>query len=135
MKRSTILAAVVALLTALASLAPPAASAKPRPKPKPSTTTTTTTWPPLPAFDSTLAWSDCGDGFECGTLTVPVDWSSKAGSGDTVPVALIRHPAESPPDRIGALVVNYGGPGESGVAYLRNTWSRLPRRCAPASTS
>ena len=45
---------------------------------------------------------------------------------DTVPLALLRHPAESPAERIGSLVVNYGGPGESGVDYLRTTWSRLP---------
>ena len=123
MNRSTILAGVVALLVALASFAAPAAGAKAKPKPSP--TTTTTTWPPLPAFDSNLAWSDCGDGFECGTLTVPVDWGSPRSS-DTVPLAMIRHPAESPSDRIGALVVNYGGPGESGVTYLRNTWASLP---------
>ena len=94
--------------------------------PKPSTTTTTTTWPPLPTFDAALAWSDCGDGFQCGTLAVPTDWTGsvperEAGRspGDVVPIALLRHPAESPADRIGSLVVNYGGPGESGVDYLR----------------
>jgi len=104
-----------------------------RGRPKPSTTTTTTTWPPLPAFDPALVWTDCGGGFQCGTLTVPTDWTGSVperaagGSpGDTVPLALIRHPAESPADRIGSLVVNYGGPGESGVDYLRATWSRLP---------
>ena len=111
--------------TLVAALAVPAVGAsKPKPKPSPSTTTTTTTWPPLPAFDAAVAWSDCGDGFQCGTLTVPVDWSNP--TVDTVPLALIRHPAVSPPDRIGALVTNYGGPGESGVDSLRITWSRLP---------
>jgi pimeloyl-ACP methyl ester carboxylesterase len=99
-------------------------------KPKPSTTTTT--WPPLPPFDPAVAWTDCGDGFQCATLTVPTDWTGSvpernaAPSADTVPVALLRHPAASPTDRIGSLVVNYGGPGESGVDYLRRTWSRLP---------
>ena len=57
----------------VALVAPAAAKEK---KPAPSTTTTTTTWPPLPAFDPTLAWSDCGDGFQCATLNVPVDWRS-----------------------------------------------------------
>jgi pimeloyl-ACP methyl ester carboxylesterase len=118
-KRSLLAFLVVALVGALAL--PASARAKPKPS---TTTTTTTTWPPLPAIDSTVAWSDCGDGFECGTLNVPVDWRSP--SGEHVGIALIRHPAESPPDRIGSLVVNYGGPGESGVDYLRVTWSRLP---------
>ena len=118
MKRSILTVLVVAIVGALAL---PAGSVPERRKPAP--TTTTTTWPPLPAFDTAVAWSDCGDGFECGTLTVPVDW--KVPTGEQVGIALIRHPAESS-DRIGALVVNYGGPGESGVSYLRNTWSRLP---------
>jgi pimeloyl-ACP methyl ester carboxylesterase len=116
-KRLTLAFLVLALVGALGA----AAGARPRPKPS---TTTTTTWPPLPAFDHALAWTDCGDGFQCATLTVPTDWVSP--SADTVPVALVRHPAASPPDRIGSLVVNYGGPGESGVDSLRRTWSRLP---------
>jgi pimeloyl-ACP methyl ester carboxylesterase len=136
-RRRLVLVALAALLLAGAVATP--ASARPGSvperqgrKPKPSTTTTTTTWPPLPAFDPALVWTDCGDGFQCGTVTVPADWRapSSAGAGsapaDTVPLALIRHPAESPADRIGSLVVNYGGPGESGVDYLRVTWSRLP---------
>ena len=126
MRRSVFTVLVLAIVGALALPAGSVPEPRKGAKPKPSTTTTTTTWPALPAFNANLAWSDCGDGFECGMLTVPVDWHSKAGSGDTVPLAMIRHPAESPPDRIGALVVNYGGPGESGVAYLRNTWLRLP---------
>jgi pimeloyl-ACP methyl ester carboxylesterase len=55
---------------------------------------------------------------------VPVDWS--APNGDQVPLALERRPAQGPDPRIGALVVNYGGPGEGGVDYLRDTWSRMP---------
>jgi pimeloyl-ACP methyl ester carboxylesterase len=105
------------------------AAAKEKPKPSTSstttTTTTTTTWPPLPAFDATLAWSDCGDGFQCATLTVPVDWSRP--TTETMDLALTRLPAASPDQRIGSLVVNYGGPGESGVDYLRRTSGRLPQ--------
>ena len=108
----------------LVALAPPAAARKPSSSSSTSTTTTTTTWPPLPAFDAALAWSDCGDGFQCTTLTVPVDWSKPRAS--TLGLALIRHPARAPDQRIGSLVVNYGGPGESGVDYFRRMWSRLP---------
>jgi pimeloyl-ACP methyl ester carboxylesterase len=128
-KRTTLIILAVMLVGALA--VPAAATTKPKPSIT-TTTTTTTTWPPLPSFAATIAWTDCGDGFECGTLNVPVDWKA-AGSvperqagGEQVGIALLRHPATSPPDRIGSLVVNYGGPGESGVAYLRATWSRLP---------
>jgi pimeloyl-ACP methyl ester carboxylesterase len=111
----------VALLVSVALVVPAGAT----PKPKPSTpTTTTTTWPPLPAFDRTLAWSDCGGGFQCATLTVPVDWA--VPSGESLGLALIRRPAAVPDQRIGSLVLNYGGPGESGVDALRATYGRLP---------
>ena len=113
--------ALLALVLVCALAAPVAAKAKPATSSSP----TTPTWPPLPAFDRTLAWSDCGDGFECATLTVRVDWTKPAGA-DTLGLALIRRPALVPDQRLGALVVNYGGPGESGVDYLRRTWSRLP---------
>ena len=136
-KRLVLALFVVVVLGALALPAGSVPERQGRGKPGPSTTTTstttTTTWPPLPAFDAALSWADCGDGFQCGTLTVPIDWTGSGpepGAGrsptDTVPLALLRHPAESPAERIGSLVVNYGGPGESGVDYLRATWSRLP---------
>lgn len=47
---------------------------------KPPKTTTTTTTPPLPTFDTTLSWADCGDGFQCATLNVPVDWANPPAS-------------------------------------------------------
>jgi len=120
--RARFVAIAVLAVLLVGAVANPASA---KPKPVSSTTTTTTTWPPLPAFDTNVAWSDCGDGFECGTLTVPVDWRTPT-STDRVGLALIRHRAESPDERVGSLVVNYGGPGESGVEYLRTAFSRLP---------
>jgi pimeloyl-ACP methyl ester carboxylesterase len=114
---------VCALVVALAVPAP----AKTRPSTTATTTattTTTTTWPPLPAFDAHVTWNDCGDAFQCATLDVPVDWQHP--SAQRVGLALIRRPALDPAQRVGSLVVNYGGPGESGVSYLQRTWSRLP---------
>ena len=99
---------------------PATASAK---KHSPSTTTTTT-WPPLPATSTTVSWTDCGSGFECGTLSVPVDW--RVPTGEQLPLALVRHRAEGPDPRIGALVIDYGGPGQGGVDYLPRVWSRIP---------
>jgi pimeloyl-ACP methyl ester carboxylesterase len=70
------------------------------------------------------SWADCGGGFQCAGLRVPVDWSRP--SGPALTLALVRRPATDPGDRIGSLVLNYGGPGESGVAALRATYGRLP---------
>lgn len=62
-----------------------------------------------------LSWQTCADapGFDCGTLRVPIDW--RYPSGATVDLAVVRHRASDPTRRIGALVVNPGGPGGSGV--------------------
>lgn len=57
-------------------------------------------------------WRACDDEpLECGSVQVPVDWADPAGP--TLAVALVRVPASG--DRQGSLLVNFGGPGVSGV--------------------
>jgi pimeloyl-ACP methyl ester carboxylesterase len=64
-----------------------------------------------------LAWTDCGGGFECATLRVPL---AHRRPGEQVGIAVIRLPASGGAgERIGSLVVNPGGPGASGVEYAR----------------
>jgi pimeloyl-ACP methyl ester carboxylesterase len=63
-----------------------------------------------------LRWHGCSKGFECASVPVPVEYS--APDGETVDVALIRAPARVPKQRIGTLVVNFGGPGDSGTETL-----------------
>ncbi|HEY7104940.1 MAG TPA: alpha/beta hydrolase [Acidimicrobiia bacterium] len=115
------LAAVVGLTAAARPTTPP--STRP-PTTQALPTTAGTAWPPLPAFDTAIDWSDCGADWECGTLTVPVDWT--APTADTVPLALVRHRATSPGARVGTLVVNPGGPGDPGTSRLRAAYQRLP---------
>ena len=67
---------------------------------------------------ATVRWHDCGSGYQCGTHTVPLDWFHS--TGQTISLALIRHPAEDPSQRIGSLFLNPGGPGEPGVSFLRD---------------
>ncbi len=57
---------------------------------------------------------------------MPVDWTEAHRASDGASRST-RLPAAAPDQRIGSLVVNYGGPGESGVDYLRRTYSRLPQ--------
>ena len=64
-----------------------------------------------------LAWQDCGDGFECTTARVPLDYDQPAGR--TIELALTRLPATDRAGRIGSLFVNPGGPGNSGVQFVR----------------
>lgn len=88
--------------------------------------------PGTTGWDEPAVWGDCEirssddvelpEGSQCGTLTVPVDWNNPGG--DTTDLALIRIPATG--DKIGSLVINPGGPGESGVQITPTLYSLLP---------
>ena len=73
--------------------------------------------PPAPPAGPTgsLAWTRCGS-LQCATLRVPVDYSNPGGN--TLDLALARRPASAPVSRIGSLVFNPGGPGDSGIDAL-----------------
>ncbi|MEW9552272.1 alpha/beta fold hydrolase [Nonomuraea sp. NPDC050783] len=62
-----------------------------------------------------IAWAPCEEepSVECGTLAVPIDWSRPGGP--TVNLVLARRKATDPSARIGSLLTNPGGPGNSGV--------------------
>ncbi|MGW5312216.1 alpha/beta fold hydrolase [Nocardia thailandica] len=81
--------------------------------------------------DQRIAWHDCAAGADdpvgarldavgarCGEFRVPLDYADPAGA--TLTVAVARRPATDPARRLGALVVQTGGPGPSrdGVALL-----------------
>ncbi|MCD0452312.1 alpha/beta hydrolase [Actinocorallia sp. API 0066] len=81
-------------------------------------TTTDSSAPSRPAGQYTpppVAWKDCGEGFQCGTLDVPVDYG--APDGRKIALALIKIPATGA--KQGSLVTNPGGPGGSGVNFIR----------------
>ena len=69
-----------------------------------------------------LAWRGCGGDFQCATVTVPLDY--RRPTGPTIDLAAIRLPARDRAARLGAVAVNFGGPGAPGVGGLR----RLARR-------
>lgn len=60
----------------------------------------------------------------CGKLAVPVDYDH-ADAG-TASLAMIRFPASG--DKIGSLVINPGGPGESGIEAALGVYQSLPKR-------
>lgn len=82
--------------------------------------------PPPPGTSPGLAdyykqearWTNCQGGFECATVKVPLDYA-KPGSGGDVKLAVIRLPAKNKSQRIGSLLTNPGGPGGSGVEFVR----------------
>jgi pimeloyl-ACP methyl ester carboxylesterase len=69
-------------------------------------------------------WSDCGGGFQCSTMAAPMDYADP--SLGTIQVALVRRRAEDQERRIGALLVNPGGPGGSGVEFVRDGLDLFP---------
>jgi pimeloyl-ACP methyl ester carboxylesterase len=70
----------------------------------------------LPFYDQAIVWKDCGGGFRCSTVSAPEDWSDPGGK--RIRLALIMRPASG--DRIGTMFTNPGGPGVSGVDFLRS---------------
>src|SRR5687768_16317739 len=71
-----------------------------------------------------LDWSDCEGGFECAPAHVPLD--HRVADGLTLPLAVIRRPVAEPARRIGTLVLQPGGPGGSGLNFVRANYADLP---------
>ncbi|KUI01433.1 hydrolase [Mycolicibacterium acapulense] len=59
---------------------------------------------------------------ECGMLSVPVDYDEP--DGDVARIAMVRFKATG--DKIGSLIINPGGPGESGVEAAASIVGSLP---------
>ncbi len=76
--------------------------------------------PPVPS----LAWSDCQGGFECASADVPLDYRDPQGR--TITLAVIRKKATDQAKRKGTLFMQPGGPGNSGVDFVRNNHADLP---------
>jgi pimeloyl-ACP methyl ester carboxylesterase len=88
-----------------------------------SAATTTHTAKPAPASAQAqlapqhLSWSSCSSGLQCATIKVPLDYANP--QGQQISLALARLPAGDPSQRIGSLLTNPGGPGESGIKFLQ----------------
>lgn len=89
---------------------PPTATASPAASPTP---------PPLAI--APLDWESCNASFECAEITLPLDYANEAAGTVTLP--LIRRPATDTANRIGSMLVNPGGPGVSGVDFVRNAYA------------
>lgn len=96
--------------SAASSAAVATPSAEPTPVPEPSV---------APA-----RWTDCGGGFSCTEVRVPRDHD--APSDGYLNISLIRLAAAEPAERIGTLFLNPGGPGMSGVEFVRDGKGYFP---------
>ena len=96
----------------------PAATPTATPTPQPGASE-----PPKPDlgqfYAQQLEWEPCRSGFECATLTVPLDYRDP--DGETIELAVLKDSADDPGARVGSLVVNPGGPGAPGTGYAENS--------------
>ena len=65
-------------------------------------------------YTQQVSWHPCTSGFECTKVEV-LDYRHP-GAG-TISLAVSRRPADDPGRRAGAILVNPGGPGASGITY------------------
>ncbi|NUR28532.1 MAG: alpha/beta fold hydrolase, partial [Catenulispora sp.] len=72
----------------------------------------------------TLSWTDCGGGFQCADAPVPLDYRQPLGR--TITLHLIRHLAADPSHRVGTFWMEPGGPGSSGLSFVRGNYADLP---------
>ena len=65
-------------------------------------------------YEQELTWQACEETFVCADVSVPLDWSNP--ESPAISIALIKH--EATDNSLGALFVNPGGPGASGVSFV-----------------
>jgi len=68
-------------------------------------------------YSQPITWSKCSGGFQCASFTVPLDYGDPNSSPITI--EMLKAPATNPNKRRGAIVVNPGGPGGSGIDFAR----------------
>ncbi len=102
--------------------APSSAAASPAPSSSASAPASSATPEPSPAskedlqafYDQKIKWTNCGNA-DCGTLTVPLDYTQP--DGPTIELAVSR--VKSTGEAVASLFVDPGGPGGSAVDYAK----------------
>lgn len=80
---------------------------------------TTPAGPSSSVSPSGIDWHPCDPNpeLDCADVPVPVDWSDPGG--ERLTLSVIRHRASKPDQRIGTILINPGGPGDTGVGLVR----------------
>ncbi|MCW2632243.1 MAG: putative exported protease [Pseudonocardia sp.] len=129
---------MIVLLSALLVVVLTAASCTTTPSPPQGSSPGTVPPPELQRFyTQTLTWSGCAPfavvasdrktfadpAYECAYLDVPLDYGKV--DARTIQLAVLRQKAKNSAGRIGSLVFNPGGPGESGTSTLPSLSKRI----------
>ncbi|HEY3872857.1 MAG TPA: alpha/beta hydrolase [Actinocrinis sp.] len=70
-------------------------------------------------YTQKIGWNSCDNGWQCGTLKVPLNYADPGGQ--SIEIAVTRKQASNRSERIGSLLVNPGGPGGSGIQYAQSS--------------
>ena len=122
MPRSLRVTATLAVLMTAACAVGCTSGGSTAPRPPSTATPSVSAAPATPApatvagyYAQRLHWRPCAGSFECARLLVPFDYARPAWRRFSLPV--VKLPAAEPAGRLGALVINPGGPGGSGIEY------------------
>jgi pimeloyl-ACP methyl ester carboxylesterase len=80
--------------------------------------------PPGAPVVPVLDWRACDSGFQCATARVPLDYPHPDGTKITI--AVIRHLASDPAQRLGTMFVNLGGPMEQIEPFVSSGYTAIP---------
>lgn len=67
-------------------------------------------------YTQAVTWASCNGGFQCAEVEVPMDYA--APQKDAIKLSVIRLPATG--KRLGAMLINPGGPGGSGFNMVKD---------------
>lgn len=67
-------------------------------------------------YAQAVTWTSCNGGFQCAQVEVPMDYAKPLST--SIKLSVIRLPASG--KRLGAMLINPGGPGSSGVDMAKN---------------
>ena len=71
-------------------------------------------------YSQELSWQACDSGFECSKMVVPLNWLEP--EGEFLEISLIRKAGS---EKLPELVVNPGGPGASGVNFVKDSFEQI----------
>jgi pimeloyl-ACP methyl ester carboxylesterase len=72
----------------------------------------------LSLYNQRIVWTPCESGMQCAMVVVPETWDDPGGRA--IGLHLIRHRATGN-NPLGSLLVNPGGPGASGIDFVRDS--------------
>ena len=75
-----------------------------------------------------IHWASCdppGPRLQCARVRVPLDWEHPHGR--KIQLAVIRYLATKPRRRIGSMLINPGGPGDTGIGLVQGLGAEIDK--------